>query len=63
MKVDRSVLSLVPLFDESDAVRYWKSRTPAERLSHVETLRRINYGDRANGRMERFLEVARLPWL
>jgi hypothetical protein len=62
-RVDRTALSLVPLFDESDEVEYWRSRTPAERLAHLETLRRINYGSAATGRLERVLEVVRLPWL
>ncbi|HSU14329.1 MAG TPA: hypothetical protein VLK66_09545 [Longimicrobium sp.] len=61
-RVDRSALSLVPLFDELDEQRYWRSRTPAERLRHLETLRRINYGDQATARLQRVLEVAPLAW-
>ena len=57
--MDRTELSLVPL-DPEEAKRYWHSRTPAERLRHVEVLRRIKYGSAALGRMERVLEIVSL---
>ena len=36
---------------------YWWSRTPEERLAEVERLRRIAYGDKALGRVEKVLEI------
>jgi hypothetical protein len=59
-RVDRSSLSIVPLHDDSDERHYWHSRSVAERLRHVELLRRINYGDRATGRLERVIEMVPL---
>lgn len=59
MRLDRTALSLVALDDDEDR-RYWRSRTAAERLRHAETLRRINYGSRATGRLERILTVVPL---
>jgi hypothetical protein len=41
LKVDRSVLKEDSLKDESDDKTYWHSRTPQERLKHMERLRRI----------------------
>jgi len=57
--IDRTALSLAPLFDDSDEKAYWLSRTPHERLRHVERLRRMNYGARATARLQRVLEIAR----
>ncbi|HEX8696335.1 MAG TPA: hypothetical protein VF746_28210 [Longimicrobium sp.] len=62
IRLDRTALSVVPLFEDSDEKRYWHSRSPAERLRHVEMLRRINYGPRAMARLERVLEVVPLEW-
>jgi hypothetical protein len=59
-RVDRTAFSVVDLDDDSEERAYWRSRTPAERLAHLELLRRINYGDAATGRLERVLE---LGWL
>ena len=61
--VDRARLSLVPYLDEDDERAFWRSRTPAERLRHVEMLRRINYGDRAVAPMDKVLELVPMPWL
>ena len=41
LKIDKTALSLVPCFDTSDEKLYWLSRTPSERLQHIEVLRRI----------------------
>jgi hypothetical protein len=58
MKIDKTALSLAPCFDTSDEKDYWLSRTPLERLQHIEILRRINYGHHATARLQRVLEVA-----
>jgi hypothetical protein len=58
LKIDKTALSLVPNFDTVDEKAYWLSRTPSERLQHIEVLRRINYGHRATTRLQRVLEVA-----
>ena len=62
LRVDRTQLSIVPLGDDSDVKRYWHSRTPEERLRHVELLRRIAYGPAATERIERVLEVVQVDW-
>jgi hypothetical protein len=58
-RVDRTAFSVFDSFEEADAAdaAYWRSRTPAERMAHLELLRRINYGERAAGRMERVLVI------
>ena len=61
-KLNKAVFSLVPLFDEADEKTYWLSRTPGERLRHIEMLRRINYGHRATTRLQRLLEIAPRTW-
>lgn len=57
-RVDRSVLSIGRLDDESDEKSYWRSKTPDERLAAVEFLRQVAYGyDPATERLQRVLEV------
>ena len=58
-KIDRTVLTVASFNDESDEKAYWLTRTPHERLRHIELLRRINYGYRATLRLQRVFEVAR----
>lgn len=62
LKLDKTTLTVAPLFDESDEKAYWLTRTPQERLRHVEALRRINYGHRATAKLQRVLELAPLSW-
>lgn len=59
--VDRAAFSVVTLDDADDERQYWWSRTPQERMCHLEYLRRVNYGDRANEPLERVLEVVNFP--
>jgi len=59
-KLDRTAFSVVSSFEEADKQdkEYWLSRTPLERLQHIEFLRRINYGSDAAARLQRVLEIA-----
>ncbi|MBI5215435.1 MAG: hypothetical protein HY960_06740 [Ignavibacteriae bacterium] len=57
LRVDRNVLVVTTLESEPDDKMYWLRRTPEERLEQVELLRRINYGDEATSRLQRFFEV------
>ncbi len=60
-KIDKNVLSVVSLSDESDEKEYWHAKTPQERLAAVELMRQINYGyDPTTTRLQRVLEVAQL---
>jgi hypothetical protein len=61
LRVDRTVLLISSKFEDSDEKAYWLSRTPYERLRHLEILRRINYGDKATARLQRVLEFAEQP--
>ena len=60
-KLDRTKVSFIKLGDDSGDREYWLSRPPEERLHQVEVLRRLNYGDRALGRLQRVLEVGQRP--
>lgn len=42
--------------DQADR-QYWLSCTPQERLQQLEVLRRLNYGDQATARLQRFFKV------
>ena len=60
-KIDKNVLSVVSLSEESDEKEYWQAKTPQERLEAVELMRQINYGyDPTTTRLQRVLEVAQL---
>ncbi len=61
-KVDRSVVRVGRLFEESDEKAYWHERTIAERLEAVELYRVISYGqDACTARLQRVLEFAEFP--
>jgi hypothetical protein len=58
-RLDKTAISIVTSFEEADKQdkEYWLSRTPLERLQHMELLRRINYGSNATARLQRVLEI------
>lgn len=59
MRLDKTKISVSNSFDDSDEKEYWLSRTPQERLLHVERLRRIAYGyDENSVGLQRVLEIA-----
>jgi hypothetical protein len=59
-RMNKKIISVVSSFEEADRQdkEYWLSRTPLERLQHMELLRRINYGSNATARLQRVLEIA-----
>ncbi len=60
-KMDKSVISVTSLSEESDEKAYWHAKTPQERLKAVELMRQINYGyDPNTTRLQRVLKVAQL---
>ena len=59
MRIDRTKISISDSFDNTEEKEYWLSRTPQERLLHVERLRRIAYGyDENSEGLQRILEIA-----
>ena len=62
-KMDRRTLSVVPLAEQDDLdKRYWRGKSPHERLQAVEETRQMIYGyDPASTRLQRVLEVAFRP--
>ena len=60
LKLDRNAFSVVSLEEqEEDEKKYWRSKTPHERLAAVELTRQILYGyDPATARLQRVFEVA-----
>jgi|WetSurMetagenome_2_1015567.scaffolds.fasta_scaffold219092_2 hypothetical protein len=56
IELDKSAFSVVSFSDLSDDRDYWFTKTPIERLRHIELLRRINYGHNADERLQRILE-------
>jgi hypothetical protein len=60
-RIDKSVLSVAALSDQSDDRAFWHSKTPEERLAAMELMRAINYGyDPATTRLQRVLTVTQL---
>jgi hypothetical protein len=59
--LNKSVVTISSLTDDSDEKDYWLSVTPEERLIALETMRQINYGyDPTTARLQRFFEIAEL---
>lgn len=58
-RLNKSVVTISSLNDESDEKYYWLNVTPQERLIALETMRKINYGyDATTARLQRFFEIA-----
>jgi hypothetical protein len=61
LKLDKTVISVASLTDESGEKAYWQTRTPGERLQMMELLREVNYGHAAtSARLQRVLSVIEL---
>ncbi len=57
-RVDKTVFSVASLFDESDEVAYWKTKTVAERFRAIEVMRQVIYGyDPSTIRFQRVFTV------
>ena len=56
-QVNRNILSIGTSFNDTDEKAYWHSRTPGERMEHLERLRQMNYGNKATERLQRILEI------
>ncbi len=60
-RIDRSHFSVARLTNPDDAVAYWLTRPPVERLQALELLRRSFYGyTSATKGLQRVLEIAQL---
>lgn len=58
-QIDRSVLKIGNIKDESDEKVYWLSKSPHERIHAIEIMRTIIYGEHATSqRLQRFFEIA-----
>lgn len=58
IRLDKTKISFTDSFDNKDEKEFWWSRTPQERLLHVERLRRIAYGyDENSEGLQRVLEI------
>lgn len=60
LNIDKKSFSVLSLSDAQDDKSYWLEKLPIERLKHIEVLRRINYGNLATSRLQRFFEVTEL---
>ena len=58
--LDKYAFSVHSLTDDLSDRDFWTSRSPEERLEHIEMLRLLNYGDLASSRLSRFFEIAEL---
>jgi hypothetical protein len=60
-KMDRQAFSIISLQDQQeDEKKYWRNKTPHERLQAVETTRQMIYGyDPTSTRLQRVLQISR----
>ena len=59
LRLDKTKVEVVSVFDKSDEIEYWRNTTTKERLQHAERLRRIAYGARATARLQRTLQIVK----
>lgn len=62
-RIDRRAFSIVSLHEQDEEEkRYWRAKTPHERLEALELTRQMLYGyDPATTRLQRVLEVVDRP--
>jgi hypothetical protein len=61
-KLDKTAFEIRNLHDDCSDKQFWLSKTPQERISEIENLRKINYGqDAAESRLQGFFEVIERP--
>jgi len=57
-KLDKNIISIASLKDETDEKVYWFSKTPQERIAAMEVMRKIIYGyDPTTTRLQRVFEI------
>ncbi len=63
LRVERRAIKVTTFYEADREDReYWLSKTPLERLQHVETLRELNYGSEViNQGLQRVLTVVKRP--
>lgn len=61
LKLDKTKIKIGSRIEDSvaDEVAYWQNTTVKERLQHIERLRRLNYGTRATGRLQRVIQIVK----
>lgn len=59
LKLDKTKIKIGSKIEDSvaDEIKYWQNTTIKERLQHIERLRRLNYGTRATGRLQRVIQI------
>jgi hypothetical protein len=58
IRMDKTALSVVSLYAESDEKEFWRTQPPTARLEALELMRQVMYGyDPISDRIERVLEV------
>lgn len=58
--LNKKVFSVTSMDEAQNDKAFWLSKTPQERWEAIEFLRRISYGTRATGRLQRVLTVTQL---
>ena len=61
LKLDKTKIKIGNSVEDSvaDEIAYWQNTTIKERLQHIERLRRLNYGTRATGRLQRVIQIVK----
>jgi hypothetical protein len=61
LKLDKTKIKIGSKIEDSVAeeIEYWQNATVKERLQHIERLRRLNYGTRATGRLQRVIQIVK----
>lgn len=59
LKLDKTKITIGGKIEDSvaDEIEYWQNTTIKQRLQHIERLRRLNYGTRATGRLQRVIQI------
>jgi hypothetical protein len=60
LRLDKTKIRVMTFAEkEAEEIEYWKNTSLKERLQHIERLRRLNYGVRATGHIQRVIRVVK----
>jgi hypothetical protein len=59
-RLDRAAFAVASLADPDDTAAFWRTKSPLERLTALDYLRRMAYGPAAAARLQRVFEIGQL---
>jgi hypothetical protein len=60
-RINKKIFTIRNLYEDQNDLLYWLEKTPQDRISAIEMMRRINYGnDISTRRLQRLFKITEL---